>query len=144
MDLQPLQFGVGIKGGCEAIIHACNNIIRQDNLPNDFVMASVDFANAFNRVNRQKMFDFVRNYFPSISNYVERTYGISSELLYGESIVSAISDIKAIAYLDDTYIFGLLAQVESALSYLDIEGPASGLIRAKQGFDLLFILSILP
>ena len=160
MHLQPLQFGVGIKGGCEAIIHACNNIIRQANLPNDFVMASVDFENAFNRVNRQKMFDFVRKHFPSISNYVERTYGISSELLYGEFIVSAssgvqqgdplspalfclilqplleviaaISDIKVFAYLDDTYIFGPLAQGESALSYLDIEGPASGLILSSK------------
>ena len=134
-------------------------------------MASVDFENAYNRVHRPKMFDFVRKHFPSISNYVERTYGISSELLYGEFIVSsssgvqqgdplspalfclilqplleviaANSDIKVFAYLDDTNIFGPLAQFESALSYLDIEGPASGLIRAKQGFDLLFILSIL-
>ena len=101
----------------------------------------------------RKCFDFVSKHFPSISNYVERTYGISSELLYGEFIVSAssgvqqgdplspalfclilqpllkviaaISDIKVFAYLDDTYIFGPLAQVESALSYL--EGPASGL-----------------
>ena len=47
-------------------------------------------------------------------------------------VIAEISDINVFEYLDDTYIFVPLAQVECALSYLDIEGPASGFIPSSE------------
>ena len=47
--LSPLQLGVGVKGGCEAIVHATNHLMTslQDN---DCWTLLLDFSNAFNSI----------------------------------------------------------------------------------------------
>jgi len=51
--LPPLQMGVGIPAGCEAIVHAVANVLDDSSIPheNRFILL-VDFSNAFNMVER--------------------------------------------------------------------------------------------
>jgi hypothetical protein len=51
--LQPMQVGVRVRNGAEALLHAFNRFIRDpDKCDTDTVVALIDFSNAFNRVNR--------------------------------------------------------------------------------------------
>ena len=46
-ELKPIQVGVGVSGGAEAIVHATRRIVSE--LPRiGHVMVKLDFANAFN------------------------------------------------------------------------------------------------
>ena len=51
--LAPLQVGVGVKAGCEAIIHSVAHILEKQDQPSlSRWVLLVDFSNAFNCVNR--------------------------------------------------------------------------------------------
>ena len=65
--LQPLQLGVGIKGGMEAVLHSCNRVICQKNMEDESnkVLALIDFENTFNGVFRQAFLNIVLPEFPS-------------------------------------------------------------------------------
>ena len=72
------QFGVGTKLGAEAIVHSLRYLLehREENQPwdpNVFVLL-VDFSNAFNCVDRLKLFAAVRMHCPSLSKWVESCY----------------------------------------------------------------------
>ncbi len=45
----PFQFGVGCKGGAEAIVHAARALVEEHP---DFGLLALDFENAFNTVSR--------------------------------------------------------------------------------------------
>ena len=49
----PLQVGVGVKGGCEAAIHAVRRFLQD--MPDDFIVAKLDFTNAFNCICRSEI-----------------------------------------------------------------------------------------
>ena len=51
--LSPIQVGVGVKGGCEATVHAVRRYL--ESLPEDYGVIKLDFKNAFNRLNRSRM-----------------------------------------------------------------------------------------
>ena len=63
--LRPLQFGVGVRGGCEGIIHATRELLADQDVPqNEKWILQVDFVNAFNVLDRTSMFEEVRKNFP--------------------------------------------------------------------------------
>ena len=61
---QPLQLGVGLSGGAEAVLHACNRAILEERplTASLSCMGLVDFENAFNEVHRQRFLDIVRQH----------------------------------------------------------------------------------
>ena len=61
--LAPLQLGVNVKGGCEAIIHAVSHLMNSPS--NQRWILLLDFTNTFNSVDRQAMFAEIR--IPSLS-----------------------------------------------------------------------------
>ena len=82
--LRPLQFGVGVRGGCEAVVHATRaTLAREDVLPSQKWSLQVDFENGFNLNNRTKMIEAIRQYFPELSPWVECSYGTTSFLVFG-------------------------------------------------------------
>jgi hypothetical protein len=153
--LQPLQVGVGVPNGAEAVIHALNRYIRRPDLPNDTVVALVDFANAFNRVDRQKVLDEIFSKFPTIFGWVQYTYGVSATLFTGTDILMASAGVQqgdplgpllfalvfqpillhirsefsltSVAFLDDWTLAGPAPQVAAALQMIREIGPESGL-----------------
>ena len=90
--LQPLQLGVGVKGGTEAVLHSFNRIIRQENMEDEStkVLALIDFENAFNGIFRQVILDIVLHKFPSIYPWVAFCYSVSSPLFVFRSLFTLI------------------------------------------------------
>ena len=68
--LSPLQVGVGVKCGCEAIVHS--KFSNPNPLPDHCLSLLLDFSNA---IDRGFMFEEIRARIPGISAWVESCYG---------------------------------------------------------------------
>ena len=74
--LTPLQVGVGVREGCEAIIHSvARTLEREDLAPDSRWILLLDFSNAFNSISWECMFEEIRSRIPSLSRWVESCYG---------------------------------------------------------------------
>ena len=83
--LSPLQVGVGIPVGCESIVHSVSSLLADPAIsPGRKSCLFVDFSNAFNSVDREAMFQEVRSRIPSISAWVEFSYGSQPFLFFGD------------------------------------------------------------
>ena len=60
----PIQLGVGLPGGCEAAVHATRRYIEA--MPDGYVVAKIDFSNAFSSLRRDLMLRSVANKVPGI------------------------------------------------------------------------------
>ena len=83
VHLRPLQFGVGVRGGCEGVVHATRATLEDETiLPDRKWMLQVDFVNGFNQVDRTHMFTEVRKNFPRHSSLggVVLWGGVSAQL----------------------------------------------------------------
>ena len=86
--LRPIQFGVGVRGGCEAVVHATRATLEDQSIPLEEKWSlQVDLRNCFNQVDRGAMFKEVREHFPEIARFVEAAYGQNSNLNFGESTI---------------------------------------------------------
>ena len=86
--LAPTQLGVGISGACESVIHSINNIINDANTNDtDKLILQLDLSNTFNVIDRKHAFLEVRDTFPQISHWVEASYGIQAELIFGHKTI---------------------------------------------------------
>jgi hypothetical protein len=93
--LRPLQFGVGVRGGCEAVVHATRATLNSDVLqPEQKWCLQVDFENGFNNIDRQHMFEEVRRRFPHLSPWVESCYGQASVLNFGSSTIRSSTGVQ--------------------------------------------------
>ncbi|GKA07695.1 hypothetical protein Tco_0686919 [Tanacetum coccineum] len=82
--LDGLQFGVGVSGGGEAILHAVNRLVEDHRDDVGLLMLLVDFQNAFNLVDHKVMLEEVRRRCPTISRWVEFCYSSPARLYYGK------------------------------------------------------------
>ncbi|GJX27002.1 hypothetical protein Tco_0233298 [Tanacetum coccineum] len=78
--LDDLQFGVGVSGGGEAILHALNRLVKDRGDEVALSMLLVDFQNAFNLVDRKVMLEEVRLLCHAISWWVEFCYSSPARL----------------------------------------------------------------
>ena len=60
-----VQFGVGMPGGAENIVHGIRNLLSDHP---DWVLVSLDLTNALNSVSRVAFFKQVQDKFPSSSH----------------------------------------------------------------------------
>ena len=49
----PTQLGVGVKGGCEIIVHSVRSLIDIYSSSTDKFLLKIDFKNAFNLISRE-------------------------------------------------------------------------------------------
>ena len=82
--LNDYQFGVGVRGGAEAILHSVNRVVSERHNDGSLAMLMVDFSNAFNLVDRSALLREVRLRCPSISRWVEFLYGHAARLYVGD------------------------------------------------------------
>ena len=166
-SLTPLQLGVCVKGGCEAIIHAASHLMSSSSINLRWTLL-LDFNNAFNRINREAMFGEFCRRIPSLSAWMESCYAGQPFLLLGtDSIRSCcgvqqgdplgplgfaltlhplIEKIKAEVpslslnawYLDDGTLMGSPEDLAAALRIVERDGPSLGL-HLNRGKSLLFI-----
>jgi hypothetical protein len=84
--LSPLQVGVGVPNGAEAVVHALNYLLSQPWDSNQFVM-KIDLSNAFQNVLREPFLKEVKEHCPEIYPWVEYCYQCPSFLYVGEEIL---------------------------------------------------------
>ena len=86
--LRPTQLAVGIRNGCESIVHALASLVANKDIPwEEKCILQVDLQNAFNLVNREAIFHQVRRHFPGLSAYVESSYGPQAFLVFGKDVL---------------------------------------------------------
>ncbi|GJT31717.1 hypothetical protein Tco_0922136 [Tanacetum coccineum] len=122
--LDDLQFGVGVSGGGEAILHAVNRLVEDRGDEVGLSMLLVDFQNAFNLVDRKVMLEEVRLCYPAISRWVEFYYSTLARLYYGEH---TLWSCQGAWYLDDGTIVGDILVVGKVLELITEDGPHCGL-----------------
>ena len=87
-NLTPLQLGVGVRVGCEAIVHAVSQTLEDEGLSLDSChVLLLDFSNAFNSIDRSHMFSEVRARIPSLSSWVESCYSSQPILHFGKHTI---------------------------------------------------------
>ena len=86
--LRPYQYGVGVRGGCEGLIHATRALMDDEEVQDESKwLLQVDFENAFNLLDRGKMMLEVRKHLPDIAYWVESVYGVEAVLNLGDSTI---------------------------------------------------------
>ena len=93
--LSPLQVGVGIPGGCEAIVHSLASLLNDCSIPPESrCTLLVDFSNAFNSIDRGLMFEEARARIPSMSSWLECCYGSQPVLFLGEHTILSCCGVQ--------------------------------------------------
>ena len=79
--LKPIQLGVGVSGGCEAIIHNLQHLLEQSDHP--VAALAVDFKNAFNTISRQTVLEslYAQPTLNTLWRLVDFAYSQPSDLL---------------------------------------------------------------
>ena len=156
--LSPLQMGVGVSCGVEAIIHSVRSVTEAKGSDPSLLLFKADFKNVFNLTNRTEIFRSVASKFPQLSKYVEFCYGAKGKLQFGEHYLSSsigvqqgdplapllfslvlhplATRIKAECpdlifnawYLDDGTFIGPRASILKVIDILKTYGPPLGLV----------------
>jgi len=92
--LSPLQIGVALPLGAEAGLQVAQQWCRRNEDKPDKVFVKLDFANAFNTVDRLTFLREVRNRFPSLAPWVEYCYSSPSKLLFGSHIIASETGVQ--------------------------------------------------
>ena len=90
--LQPLQLGVGVKGGCEAAVHATRRLITD--LPDGWAATKLDYSNAFNTLRRDRMLQTVEASVPELLPFCLLAYQNPSLLAYGNRSVLSCEGVQ--------------------------------------------------
>ena len=64
--LHPVQFGIAIRNGTEAVVHAVRKVMQHHGRNSEYGLISVDLTNAFNLVIRKAFLKGVKDHFPSL------------------------------------------------------------------------------
>ena len=152
--LAPLQVGVGVEGGTEAVVHGLATAMAAD--PHSIVLVA-DNKNAFNEILRMPAIRQVKEHAPSLLPLVQFAYGAASALhvvgapgtvlssrrgvrqgdplgpllfaLGFHSVLSRIAEevpeAPSISYLDDFHAVGRGPGIRKVLGRLQGDGPGS-------------------
>ena len=77
--LTPLQIGVAVSNGGEAVIHAARDLAHRFGHDHRYSLLTVDLRNAFNLVSRAAFRREVRLHLPGLHNWVQYCYGAGHE-----------------------------------------------------------------
>ena len=91
--LIPLQLGVGVRSGCEAIVHAVSRLTTS--LPDGhYWTLMLDLTNAFNSISRQAMFEGFRKCLFGLSTWIESCYSGQPLLYMGSDMIRSCCGVQ--------------------------------------------------
>jgi len=90
--LSPLQMGVGVPRGVEAVVHATRAFVS-DLQPNE-VLVKLDFQNAFNSVRRDTILEVAASQISEAYPYICSSYSGTSNLSYEGHILPSAEGIQ--------------------------------------------------
>lgn len=79
--LKPFQFGFGVKGGAEALVHAVRRFCTAE-FDEPMALVNLDFGNAFNMLFRKFMLGEVKDICPELLPLMQQAYRLFSNLYY--------------------------------------------------------------
>ena len=151
----PLQVGVAVKGGAESIIHGVRATHARPP-QGDVALMKIDFANAFNMLERSAFLDLVVKHFPGMARFAYLCYGNPSRLFIGNTVILSAMGVQQGGpegpalfcvglqqlvqkiekecklhshrwYMDDGALIGTPTELSKAWNILATEGPTLGL-----------------
>src|SRR6202012_3767720 len=69
------QVGVAHPAGAESVVHLAREVVDRKWADSEFVVLKVDFANAFNSIDRHAMLEQCQAKFPDLLRWVQWCYG---------------------------------------------------------------------
>ena len=158
--LSPRQVGVGVRGGCEAAIHATRRFVST--MPQEHVCVKLDFSNAFNSIYRDCLLSCLDELIPEISPFCHLAYAGTSTLQFGEfqifsqvgaqqgdplgpllfclplqKVLNNLSSPLVLSYLDDVTLAGPADFVSIDIRNLERECNSIGLRLNESKFELI-------
>jgi hypothetical protein len=91
--LPPTQPGIGVSGVCEAALHATQGYL--DSMPDDYVVAKIDFYNAFNCKHRDSIRKAMSALMPEIYHFCYLSYHKTSLLQFGKFAIESHEGVLA-------------------------------------------------
>ena len=88
------QVGVGIKGGLEAVIHACRTLVHENQDNPSYCCLKLDMVNAFNECNQQTFFTRLEKEFPELVRWVHWSYKSAGEMRFGSHRILSMSGVQ--------------------------------------------------
>ena len=92
--LWPLQTGCCSPLGAEATIHAVRQWTERNAQASDKVLLKLDFANAFNTLDRAAVLRAVRAHFPELERWARWTYETPSNLRFGKHRLASQAGVQ--------------------------------------------------
>ena len=93
--LSPLQVGVRVPLGCEAVVHAMRCVQDDSNIPPGPKWSLLlNFFKAFNSIDCARMFEEVRARIPSMAAWLECCYGARSSLHLGDNTLLSCCGVQ--------------------------------------------------
>ena len=80
--LRPVQFGVGVRGGTEAMVHGVRSLLQEHP---EWCVAATDCRNAYNSVSRGGVLRAVQEFDPALLPFVRFFYDEPARLRYAAS-----------------------------------------------------------
>lgn len=85
-SLLPIQYAIGISGGCEMVVHTATNWVQHilldsaSNNNNNNIVLKLDLKNAFNSISRNAIRAGVISYAPNLLKYFNWVYGNNTSI----------------------------------------------------------------
>jgi hypothetical protein len=89
-----LQVGIGTQYAAEAIGRASTLYWKKHCRNPDIVQVDIDFANAFNSINRRHCLEQTRIHAPSIARFAYWCYGQPVHLFYGDKVIASAQGVQ--------------------------------------------------
>ena len=90
----PLQVSVACSQGTECAVHVVNQWQHRNKSTPNRVIFKLDFANAFNTVNRATALSELRQQFPQLARWAQWLYGHHSHLVFGDRLLKSASGVQ--------------------------------------------------